>query len=50
MSTPGSGHSGDSAVVPGHLFTGGRLAVTPRAELLGWLAGFGLEPGGDETG
>jgi CYTH domain-containing protein len=23
-------------------FTGGRLAVTPRAELLGWLAGFGL--------
>jgi CYTH domain-containing protein len=30
-------------------FAGGRLAVTPRAELLGWLAGFGLEPGGDET-
>ena len=25
-------------------FTGGRLAVTPRAELLGWLAEFGLEP------
>jgi len=23
-------------------FTGGRLAVTPRAELLGWLAEFGL--------
>jgi CYTH domain-containing protein len=31
-------------------FTGGRLAATPRAELLGWLAGFGLEQGGDEAG
>jgi hypothetical protein len=31
-------------------FTDGRLAVTPRAELLGWLAGFGLEQGGDEAG
>lgn len=28
-------------------FTGGRLAVTPRAELLGWLAGFGLAVPGD---
>lgn len=27
-------------------FTGGRLAVTPRAELLGWLAGFGLAADG----
>jgi CYTH domain-containing protein len=27
-------------------FTGGRLAVTPRAELLGWLAGFGLDADG----
>jgi CYTH domain-containing protein len=27
-------------------FTGGQLAVTPRAELLGWLAGFGLDAGG----
>jgi CYTH domain-containing protein len=25
-------------------FAGGRLAVTPRAELHGWLAEFGLEP------
>lgn len=31
-------------------FTGGRLAVTPRAELVGWLAGFGLDQGGDEAG
>ncbi len=28
-------------------FTGGRLAVTPRAELLGWLAEFGLPAHGD---
>jgi CYTH domain-containing protein len=28
-------------------FTGGRLAVTPRAELLGWLAEFGLAVPGD---
>jgi hypothetical protein len=28
-------------------FTGGRLAVTPRAELLRWLAGFGLDVPGD---
>jgi CYTH domain-containing protein len=28
-------------------FTGGRLAVTPRAELLGWLAEFGLTVHGD---
>jgi hypothetical protein len=27
-------------------FTGVRLAVTPRAELLGWLAGFGLDADG----
>lgn len=25
-------------------FTGGRLAVTPRAELLSWLAGYGISP------
>jgi hypothetical protein len=31
-------------------FTGGRLAVTPRAELLGWLAEFGLDPGGGDAG
>lgn len=30
-------------------FTGGRLAVTPRAELLGWLAEFGLGPGGNRA-
>ena len=82
MSTPGSWHSGNSAVVPGHrdkyalvererrflmagpppglpaaarrvdiadrYLTGTRL--TPRAELLGWLAEFGLDPGGDDAG
>lgn len=25
-------------------FTGGRLVQTPRQELLGWLAGYGLRP------
>ncbi len=56
MRTPGSGHSDDSSVVPGHR---GKYAHVERerrflmagwAELLGWLAGFGLEPGGDEAG